>query len=135
TSPAPKEAFTLQRTIAIGLDGVSWNILEPLLESGRPPALAGLRQTGSSGVLESPLPFFTGAAWASFATGASPGAHGIWDFMTLRPDLSLSVATQADLRRSTYYQQLGPSGRRSVLVNLPLDQYGSAETVIVNSWL
>ena len=125
----------MERTIAIGLDGVSWNILDPLLETGRLPRLQELRERGSSGVLESTVPFFTGAAWASFATGASPGAHGIYDFMTLRPDLSLSVAHQGDLRRPTYYQHLGHAGRRSVLVNMPLDQFGSAETVIVNSWL
>jgi predicted AlkP superfamily phosphohydrolase/phosphomutase len=125
----------LERTIAIGLDGVSWNILDPLLDTGRLPRLAELRERGSSGVLESTVPFFTGAAWASFATGASPGAHGIYDFMTLRADLSLSVAHQGDLRRPTYYQHLGHAGRRSVLVNMPLDQFGSAETVIVNSWL
>src|SRR5690242_10908834 len=137
SKPAPSSplGLLLERTIAIGLDGVSWNILDPLLDSGRLPRLRQLRESGSSGVLESTVPFFTGAAWASFATGASPGAHGIYDFMSLRGDLSLSVAHQGDLRRSTYYQHLGHAGRRSVLVNMPLDQFGSPETVIVNSWL
>jgi predicted AlkP superfamily phosphohydrolase/phosphomutase len=123
------------RTIAIGLDGCSWNVLEPLLATGELPHLSALCAEGAQGVLESTIPFYTGPAWASFATGASPAAHGIYDFMMLRPDGRLSVARQSDLRWSTYYQQLGREGRRSVLVNLPIDQDGCDGTVIVNSWL
>jgi predicted AlkP superfamily phosphohydrolase/phosphomutase len=124
-----------QRTVAIGLDGCSWNVLEPLLATGELPCLAGLRERGAFGVLESTIPFYTGPAWASFATGCSPAAHGIYDFMMVREGGRLGVATQHDLRRGTYYEQLAREGRRSVLVNLPLDLYGSENTVIVNSWL
>ena len=123
------------RTIAIGLDGCSWNVLEPLLATGELPHLSALCSEGAYGVLESTVPFYTGPAWASFATGASPAAHGIYDFMMLRPEGRLSVARQSDLRRLTYYQQLGREGRRSVLVNLPIDQDGCDGAVIVNSWL
>jgi predicted AlkP superfamily phosphohydrolase/phosphomutase len=123
------------RTIAIGLDGCSWNVLEPLLETGELPNLAARRARSARADLESTIPFFTGPAWASFATGASPAAHGIYDFMMLRTDGSISVATQGDLRRKTYYQQLGDEGRRTVLINMPLDQGGCPGAVIVNSWL
>src|SRR5438270_1149993 len=127
--------MSLARTLTIGLDGCSWNVLDPLLDAGELPNIASLRLEGASGVLESTVPFFTGPAWASYATGASPVAHGIYDFMMLRSDGRLSVANQGDLRRKPYYQQLGEEGKRSVLVNLPLDQFGSEGTVIVNSWL
>ena len=123
------------RTLALGLDGCSWNVLEPLLDSGELPNLSYLSEGATRGVLESTIPFHTGAAWASFATGASPAAHGVYDFMMLRDDGRLSVATQRDLRRTTYYQQLGAQGRRSVLINLPLDQNGCEGAIIVNSWL
>ena len=123
------------RTLVIGLDGCSWNVLEPLLETGELPNLSALREQGASGVLESTVPFYTGPAWASYATGCSPAAHGIYDFMMLRADGRLSVASQSDLRRPTYYRQLGAEGKRSVLINLPLDQDGCEGAVIVNSWL
>jgi predicted AlkP superfamily phosphohydrolase/phosphomutase len=126
---------TAARTVAIGLDGCSWNVLEPLLETGDLPNLTKMRTGGAWGVLESTIPFYTGPAWASFATAASPAAHGIFDFLMLREGGGLSVATQADLRRETYYEQLGRGGKRSVLVNLPLDQHGADNAVIVNSWL
>jgi predicted AlkP superfamily phosphohydrolase/phosphomutase len=123
------------RTLAIGLDGCSWNVLDPLLETGELPNLARLRAEGAHGVLESTVPFYTGAAWASFATACSPAAHGIYDFLMLREGDVLSIATDGDLRRATYYEALARQGRRSVLVNLPLDQDGHEGAVIVNSWL
>jgi predicted AlkP superfamily phosphohydrolase/phosphomutase len=123
------------RTLVLGLDGCSWNVLEPLLDSGELPNLSALRDRAGCGTLESTIPFHTGAAWASYATGASPAAHGVYDFMMLRDDGQLSVARQSDLRRKTYYQQLGSQGMRSIIVNLPLDQDGCEGTIIVNSWL
>ena len=123
------------RTLAIGLDGCSWNVLEPLLETGRLPNLAALRSRSAWGVLESTVPFYTGPAWASFATGASPGAHGIYDFAMMREGDRMSPASLTDLRRVTYYELLAGEGKRSVLVNLPLDQDTCEGTVIVNSWL
>src|SRR5581483_8373601 len=107
----------MTRTLAIGLDGCSWNVLEPLLDTGQLPHLAQLRDTGAHGVLESTIPFYTGPAWASYATGTTPAAHGIYDFMMLRPDGTLTVAKQADLKRPTYYHQLGREHRRTILVN------------------
>jgi predicted AlkP superfamily phosphohydrolase/phosphomutase len=130
-----REGSAIDRTLVIGLAGASWNVLDPLLETGELPNLARLRADGASGVLESTVPFYTGPAWASYATGSSPAAHGVYDFMLPRQDGNHEVASQQDLRRPAYYQQLGAEGRRSVLINLPLDNYGCENTVIVNSWV
>lgn len=126
---------SIERTLVIGLAGCSWNVLEPLLETSELANLERLRAEGAFGVLESTIPFYTGPAWASYATGCSPATHGIYDFMMLRPDGQLTVASQQDLQRPTYYQQLGSEGKRSVLINLPLDHEGCENAVIVNSWL
>ena len=125
----------MSRTLVIGLDGSSWNVLDPLLEAGRMPNLQALRERGASGPLESSLPFYTGPAWASYATGASPAAHGIWDFMMVREGDAMTVAHESDLRRRTYYELLADQGRRSVLINLVLDQEEHEGVTIVNSWL
>ena len=121
--------------MVIGLDGCSWNVLERLLETGRLPHLKALRDGGASGVLESTIPFFTGPAWASYATGCSPAGHGIWDFMMLRDDAGLSVATDADLRCGTYLDVLAAEGRRSIVINLPIDRQRGIEGTLVQSWL
>jgi predicted AlkP superfamily phosphohydrolase/phosphomutase len=123
------------RTVVAGLDGCSWNVLEPLLETGKLPNLAALRETGASGTLESVVPFYTGPAWSSYATGVSPGRHGVYDFLMLRDGGRLTPAGSSDLRRKTYYDLLGAEGRRSVIVNLPLEQGDVPGAVVVNSWL
>ena len=123
------------RTLVIGLSGCSWNVLEPVLETGAAPFLATLIENGTSATLESSLPYQTGAAWASFATGCLPGTHGMHDTLLPQPQRGFRYLHARDLRRPTYYQQLGCEGRRSVFVNLPLDQSGCEGAVIVNSRL
>ena len=125
----------MMRTVAVGFDGASWNVLDPLLESGRLPNLLKLRDESAHGILESTIPYYTGPAWASFATGASPATHGIYDFRMMREGDEITPASAADLRRKTYFEILAQEGIRSVIVNLPLDQEESAGAVIVNSWL
>jgi predicted AlkP superfamily phosphohydrolase/phosphomutase len=123
------------QTVAVGFDGASWNVLDPLLESGGLPNLQALRAEGAHGVLESTIPYYTGPAWSSFATGASPAAHGVYDFRMMRDGDLLTAASAADLRRKTYYELLADEGTRSVIVNLPIDQDECEDAVVVNSWL
>lgn len=125
----------MTRTVVVGLDGASWNVLDPLLETGQLPNLQRLRDEGAHGVLESTIPYYTGPAWASFATGSSPAAHGVYDFRMMREGDEITPASAGDLRKKTYYEILAHEGVRSVVVNLPLDQGESPEAVIVNSWL
>ena len=103
------------RTLVIGLSGCSWNVLEPVLETGAAPFLATLIENGTSAALESSLPYQTGAAWASFATGCLPGSHGMHDTLVPEPQRGFRYLHARDLRRPTYYQQLGWEGKRSVL--------------------
>jgi predicted AlkP superfamily phosphohydrolase/phosphomutase len=112
------------RSILIGLDGMSWNVLDVLLDTGELPNLQRLRESGAHGVLESSVPFFNTPAWVSVTTGGNLANHGIYDALVLREDGRLTVAHQRDLRRPPYYDQLGREGRRTILVNLPLDQDG-----------
>jgi predicted AlkP superfamily phosphohydrolase/phosphomutase len=70
----------LQRVLIIGLDGVTWNVLRPLMDEGRMPRLRRVVEEGASGVLRSTTPPITPAAWTTFLTGKQPGSHGIIDF-------------------------------------------------------
>jgi predicted AlkP superfamily phosphohydrolase/phosphomutase len=120
------------RTLTLGLQGCSWNVLERLIEAGETPNLAELRKDGATGTLESVLPFSPASAWASFTTGTAPAAHRIFGSVVRTDDGRLHVATQADLAQRPYYEQLGREGKRSIVVNLPLDHTGCDGTVIVN---
>ncbi len=69
-----------RRVLVVGLDGVTWDVLGPLMDQGQMPRLRGVCERGFSGVLRSTTPPITPAAWTTFLTGKQPGKHGIIDF-------------------------------------------------------
>ncbi len=82
--PPPASARPLQaaaeRVLIIGLDGATFDMLDPLMSEGRMPRLRDAIERGVAGVLHSTTPPITPAAWTTFLTGKQPGAHGIIDF-------------------------------------------------------
>jgi predicted AlkP superfamily phosphohydrolase/phosphomutase len=84
-----------KKVIVIGLDGLEPSIVQTMLSRGELPNLARIRQSGTYHCLKTTYPAQTPVAWSSFATGANPGAHGIFDFIsrdpqTYQPDIALS---------------------------------------------
>ena len=69
------------RTLLIGLDGATFSILDPLMDSGGMPNLKRLVESGVRAELNSVIPALTPPAWTSLMTGRSPGNHGIFDFL------------------------------------------------------
>jgi predicted AlkP superfamily phosphohydrolase/phosphomutase len=67
-----------RRALLIGLAGLSYQAASPLLEQGCMPNLAGLLREGAfCEKALSPFPPQAGPAWATLATGAWPGTHGV----------------------------------------------------------
>ena len=123
-----------RRVVVVGLDGLEPAIVEPLLDAGELPHLARLRQQGGYGRVATTCPAQTPVAWSTFATGANPGVHGIFDFLrrdpkTYLPDLGLNRYEQAgrfsapsvvNLRRGTpVWQVLSDAGIPSVVLRCP----------------
>lgn len=81
-----------RRVLLLGWDGATWDVLDPLLDRGRMPALRALLARGSRGEIRAApqaiQPFAnsasagarTPALWETVATGKPPLHHGIWDF-------------------------------------------------------
>ena len=69
-----------RRVLIIGLDGATFDVLDPLMAEGRMPRLRQAVASGVAGVLHSTVPPITPAAWTTFLTGKQPGTHGIIDF-------------------------------------------------------
>jgi len=69
-----------KKTLIIGVDGATFNIVNTLIKRGRLPNMARLMENGSYGPLESTIPVVSPVAWTSFMTGTNPGTHGIFDF-------------------------------------------------------
>ncbi len=77
------------KTLLVGVDGLSWNRLLPLVESGKMPHVARLMREGSYGVLHShrtlresvgKTGYWSPVVWTSIATGVGVDKHGIHDF-------------------------------------------------------
>ena len=75
-----ESAPVARRVMIIGIDGLEWDVMAPLLESGRLPTFDRLIREGTWGeltsleILESPV------IWTSIATGKTPDKHGITGF-------------------------------------------------------
>lgn len=67
--------------VLIGLDGVDWQLLDPLIESGRAPHFARLKLRSAWGHLRSYEPILSPLLWTTVATGKAPDEHGIVDFL------------------------------------------------------
>jgi predicted AlkP superfamily phosphohydrolase/phosphomutase len=69
-----------EQTVLIGLDGANLEAIKPLISEGRLPNFKRLIQEGTLCVNAlAPYPTLTGSNWASIATGAWPGTHGVTD--------------------------------------------------------
>lgn len=98
--PPDRGTPTGVRLLLIGLDGADWQIAGPLIEAGRLPNLARLRDTGAWGDLRSTQPMLSPLLWTSIATGKSPDQHGIIDFLVRDPRSGKKVPISSTFRRT-----------------------------------
>ena len=106
------------RLLLLGLDGLSWPLLEPLLAAGVMPTLAQLRREGAWGPLTSVVPTQSAAAWATFLTGQNPARHGVVDFTVRQTDGSYRHAKPHPA--STFWHHLAQAGLRVGVLNFPV---------------
>ena len=104
----------------IGLDGMTYDVLDPLIEEGVTPAIGRLVKEGARAPLETIFPPLTAAAWTSAVTGKNPGKHGILEFFLRRPGTMEDMAVNQKLRDSrAIWDLLGDAGIRSIVTNVP----------------
>lgn len=68
------------KVLVIGLDGATWNIIEPLVKEGKLPSIGKLMKNGCFGNLQSCIPHVTFPAWKCYSTGKNPGKLGVYWF-------------------------------------------------------
>jgi len=110
-----------RRVLIVGLDGATFDVLNPLMEAGYMPNLRRLVETGTSGILESTKPPITPAAWTTFMTGKGPGRHGIVDFEKYDVATNtLSFNSTYEIREKTIWEILSEKGFKVGSINLPM---------------
>ncbi len=116
------ENSTGGRVAIIGLDGGTFNLLDPFMADGVMPRMKAIRENGRSAVLKSTRPPITGCAWPSMYTGGEPGQHSIFDFR--RPlrntDLKRRFINSSSIRLPKVWEVVAKEGWESILLNLPL---------------
>jgi predicted AlkP superfamily phosphohydrolase/phosphomutase len=106
------------RVLVVGLDGATWDLIEPWAQSGKLPFLARLMTEGTSMHLNSTVLPISPPAWASFMTGKNPGKHGIFDF-TGRDWGSYRVRIMQRPLEPTFWAILSQNDYRVGIVNVP----------------
>lgn len=116
--PAHEAPSTAPSVLLLALDGVSWDYLDPVIEAGDAPTLAGLRDRSAWGPLESMLPSRSPVLWTTVATGKWPEDHGIHDFYVTDPTDGEPKPIVSSLRRArTFWDILSEAGRSNLIVN------------------
>jgi tetratricopeptide (TPR) repeat protein len=108
---------TQRRAVVIGIDSADWRVVEPLIEAGRMPHLASLRERGSSGPIQTLADFpLSPVVWTSVATGKTPGKHGITWFLVDQPDGSRVPVRSHNRQVKAVWNMLAAAGRRTTAV-------------------
>lgn len=105
--------------ILVGLDGATWDLIEPWVEEGRLPTFRKLMESGCSGILQSTIPAMTPPAWASMVTGENPGKHGIFDFLYYDNEQSRLI-NSGMVKGERIWGILNHYGYKVVVVNVPI---------------
>lgn len=109
------------RVIVIGLDGATWELIQPWIDQGDLPTLADIQARGAWGELQSVVPYLSPPAWTTAVTGVNPGKHAIFDFQRRLPNQSIIVNETAKNRRAQpIWKALSAAGKRVLVMNVPM---------------
>lgn len=110
----------MSRTVLIGLDGATFSILDPLMETGVMPFLRNLVAEGARGELLSSANPQTAQAWPCMTTGRSAGNTGIFDFVRFEARKDgpyLTVTDSRDLCAETIWSIASRNQRTVTTLN------------------
>ena len=111
-----------KKVLFIGLDGATFDVLDPLIDRGLMPRLKQFIDEGVRGPLETTIPPITPTAWVSWMTGKNPGKHGVFEFLLRRkgsgalPDTPVSSRSRDGL---PFWDVLGQMGKQAIVTNVP----------------
>jgi predicted AlkP superfamily phosphohydrolase/phosphomutase len=109
------------RLFVVGLDGATFDIIQPLIKKGRLKNIASLMENGAWGTLHSTIPAFSPIAWTSLITGVNPGKHGITDaFIHHIDEYRISFINSTYRKYKPIWSVLNEFGKKANIINVPL---------------
>lgn len=105
-------------TLVVGLDGASFELLDPWMEEGSLPTLAALKESGAAVPMRSCLPPVTCPNWQAYATGTNPGKLGVfwWERVDRSDRRIRNTSRSTDFTGIHFWERL--DGQKAI-VNLP----------------
>ncbi|MBN1354968.1 alkaline phosphatase family protein [bacterium] len=117
TGCSRQPALNNLRVNVIGLDGATWEIIDPLIERGELPGFARMKKEGVWGNLETFQPTDSVSIWTSIATGVTPTRHGIQTFIRSIPGSDRTIPSPGtDRRVPALWNIVSDAGRTVVCV-------------------
>ena len=108
------------KTLIIGLDGATFDIIKPLASAGSLPVLSRLMREGVSAPLRSTILPNSFPGWASCTTGTSEGMHGVFSPFIKNPSkYTVRAMSGRDIMTRPVWDVLTEHGGRSIVVNVP----------------
>lgn len=105
----------------IGLDGATFDIIDPLIEEGRLKNIKHLIERGVRGNLKSTIPPLSPVAWTSFSTGKNAGKHGIFSFTELKKNsYEIQFVNALSRKAKPIWVILSEFGKRVGILNIPI---------------
>ncbi|MGD9580624.1 MAG: alkaline phosphatase family protein, partial [Vampirovibrionia bacterium] len=112
------------KVVVIGLDGATFDIIDPLIKQGKLPNLSKIFDNGVKARLFSSIPPVSAPAWISFLTGKNPGKHGILGFqyynMSKYNCFEHGIVTSKHFANDTILDTLTKNDKRSIAFQIPL---------------
>jgi predicted AlkP superfamily phosphohydrolase/phosphomutase len=108
-----------RRFLVLGLDGGTFDLLDPLMAAGELPFLKSLVHRGVRAPLRSVYPAKTIPAWYSFATGKDPGELGIFGFTEPDGGPGRSKLVQTFRPAEAFWDTLSRVGVKVGVLNFP----------------
>jgi predicted AlkP superfamily phosphohydrolase/phosphomutase len=109
----------MYRAIIVGLDGATFDLIQPWAADGQLPTFNYLLNSGAHGTLLSTMQPASPPAWASFRTGTNPGKHGVFDFTHLDVERKFMPVTSSLIDGAPFWTLAGEAGRRVCIINVP----------------
>lgn len=107
------------RVLVLGLDGATFDVLEPIWREGGCPNIRRLAE-GVSGPLRSVTPPLSFPAWSTFLTGNDPGRHGVFGFTCPVPGTyRLRFVNAGERTGESFWMKLSAAGRRVCCLGVP----------------
>jgi predicted AlkP superfamily phosphohydrolase/phosphomutase len=111
----------MKKVLIIGIDGATFDVIIPMINTGRLTHLSNLIKGGTYGTLLSTIPPVTPPAWVSFMTGKNPGKHGVFDFyVSPAYGYTRPVCNSKYIKAKTIWKILSEQGLKIGIVNLPM---------------